>query len=57
MFITRDYYNQQVFDDRDMVLPHTGEIVAAHYEEDGYWYRARVIDSKDDGLSVRMFYV
>lgn len=49
---TRDYYNQQVFSERDVVLPHTGEIVAAHYMDDGYWYRARVIDSMNDTLSV-----
>ena len=51
-YFTRDYYNQQVFNERDVVLPHTGEIVAAHYMDDGYWYRGRVIDSMNDTLSV-----
>ena len=38
-----------------MILPHTGEVVAVYSEEDGYWYRARVLDTNDDSLSVRKF--
>lgn len=55
MYIHRDFYSRQVFEERDVLLPHTGEVVAVHSEEDGYWYRARVLDSNDDSLSVRQF--
>ena len=41
-----------MFDERDVIFPHTGEVVAARDEKDDYWYRARVLDSKDDSLSV-----
>lgn len=41
-----------MFNERDVILPHTGEIVAVHYVEDDYWYRARVIDSVDNTLHV-----
>ena len=50
--LCREFYNQQVFNERDVILPHTGEIVAVHYVEDDYWYRARVIDSVDNTLHV-----
>lgn len=52
LFSLSEFYNQQVFKERDVILPHTGEIVAVHYVEDDYWYRARVIDSMDDSLNV-----
>ena len=48
----RDYYNEQVFSKREVVLPHTGEVVAAYCTKDGCWYRARVIDTEDDVLAV-----
>ena len=41
-----------MYTERDVVLPHTGEVVAVHYVEDDYWYRARVIDSVDSTLGV-----
>ncbi len=39
-----------------MILPHTGEIIAALYLEDSNWYRARIVDSKDDTLTVSYLY-
>ena len=52
IFFIRNYYNKQVFNEREVILPHTGEVIAAYLSEDGCWYRARVVDSKDDVLSV-----
>ena len=50
----RVYYNEQVFNERDVILPHTGEVIAAYFAEDGCWYRARVIDSVDNTLIVSL---
>jgi len=48
----RSYYSHQVFDDHDILHPHTGEVVAVRYPTDQQWYRGRVIHC--DGSSVQV---
>lgn len=41
-----------MFSERDVIQPHTGEVVAVYDEKDGHWYRARVIDSNVGSITV-----
>ena len=45
-----------MFGERDIISPAHGEIIAARYIEDDYWYRARVLESKGDILNVSSFF-
>ncbi|XP_047110517.1 uncharacterized protein LOC124787717 [Schistocerca piceifrons] len=39
------------------VTPAVGQLVLAHYHQDGIWYRARVIDTDNDNNLVQVFFV
>ena len=52
LHVARDFYNKQVFSERDVIQPHSGEVVAVYDDKDGYWYRARVIDSNVGSVTV-----
>ena len=45
----REHYDQHVFSERNVVSTEVGEIVAVRYDNDDWWYRARVVGTSTAG--------
>lgn len=46
------YYSRQVFSDRDVLHPHTGQTVAVKYSTDQQWYRGQVMQCTETSVQV-----
>ena len=46
------YYSHQVFNDRDVLHPHTGQTVAVRYSADQQWYRGQVMQCTETSVQV-----
>ena len=44
-----------MFSDRDILKPHSGEVVAAFYAPEESWCRALVLDKTEEKIKVGMF--
>ena len=52
ILLYRNYYSQNVFGDRDTLLPHKGEVIAAFYAPEESWYRGLVLDTAESKVKV-----
>lgn len=52
ILLYRNCYSQNVFGERDMLLPHKGEMIAAFYAPEESWYRGLVLDTAENTVKV-----